>query len=247
MSSVRAEVACLTTSSSSRRPRRRGRFAPGTTVLDAARRLGVDLDSVCGGRGICGRCQVEVSEGEHAKHAIVSAASHLSPVEPGRARVRRRQGPAAGRRLGCSALRRGRARDRRARRRARCTGRSCARRPTPIRSRSTRRAPLLRRGRGARPRLAVERSRPPARGARARVGADRARRHAHVARQAAADASGTGPWRSPSPCATHATVIAVWPGYHDRAYGIAVDIGSTTIAGHLCDLHTARSSRRPGG
>jgi len=43
---------------------RRGRFETGTTVLDAARRLGVDIDSVCGGRGICGRCQVEVSEGD---------------------------------------------------------------------------------------------------------------------------------------------------------------------------------------
>ncbi len=36
----------------------RGDFAPGTTVLDAARKLGVDLDSVCGGRAICGRCAV---------------------------------------------------------------------------------------------------------------------------------------------------------------------------------------------
>ena len=43
---------------------RRGRFATGTTVLDAARALGVDIDSVCGGRGICGRCQVEQSVGE---------------------------------------------------------------------------------------------------------------------------------------------------------------------------------------
>ena len=39
---------------------RRGTFAAGTTVLDAARALGVDLDSVCGGRGICGRCQVGI-------------------------------------------------------------------------------------------------------------------------------------------------------------------------------------------
>ena len=29
-----------------------------------------------------------------------------------------------------------------------------------------------------------------------------------------------------------------WPGLHDRAYGIAFDIGSTTVAGHLCDLLT---------
>jgi uncharacterized 2Fe-2S/4Fe-4S cluster protein (DUF4445 family) len=33
-------------------------------------------------------------------------------------------------------------------------------------------------------------------------------------------------------------VVAVWPGYAERAVGVAVDIGSTTIAGHLCDLTT---------
>ncbi len=33
-------------------------------------------------------------------------------------------------------------------------------------------------------------------------------------------------------------IIAVWPGFHDQVYGLAVDIGSTTIAGHLCDLST---------
>ena len=35
-----------------------GNFIVGTSLLDAARELGVDLDSVCGGRGLCGRCQV---------------------------------------------------------------------------------------------------------------------------------------------------------------------------------------------
>ena len=33
-------------------------------------------------------------------------------------------------------------------------------------------------------------------------------------------------------------MTAIWPGFHDAAYGIAFDIGSTTVAGHLCDLHT---------
>ena len=33
-------------------------------------------------------------------------------------------------------------------------------------------------------------------------------------------------------------VTAVWPGFHDAAYGIAFDVGSTTVAGHLCDLRT---------
>ncbi len=57
---------------------RRGRVADGTSVLDAARHLGVDIDSVCGGRGICGRCQVEPMFGEFAKHGITADATHLS-------------------------------------------------------------------------------------------------------------------------------------------------------------------------
>ncbi len=33
-------------------------------------------------------------------------------------------------------------------------------------------------------------------------------------------------------------VVAAWPGYHDVKLGVAVDVGSTTIAGHLADLRT---------
>ena len=40
---------------------KRGRFPVGTPLLQAARSLGVDIDSVCGGRGLCGRCQVLVA------------------------------------------------------------------------------------------------------------------------------------------------------------------------------------------
>ena len=68
---------------------RRGHVPAGTTVLDAARRFGVDLDSVCGGRGICGRCQVRPAFGEFAKHALTSAPDHLSPPGVDRARVPR--------------------------------------------------------------------------------------------------------------------------------------------------------------
>ena len=33
-------------------------------------------------------------------------------------------------------------------------------------------------------------------------------------------------------------IVAAWPGLVDRALGVAIDVGSTTIAGHLCDLAT---------
>src|SRR5258705_11025106 len=57
---------------------RRGRFPEGTSVLDAARSLGVDIDSVCGGRGICGRCQGSQGLGAFPKHGVVSEPDHLS-------------------------------------------------------------------------------------------------------------------------------------------------------------------------
>jgi uncharacterized 2Fe-2S/4Fe-4S cluster protein (DUF4445 family) len=31
-------------------------------------------------------------------------------------------------------------------------------------------------------------------------------------------------------------IVAVWPGFRDKAFGVAVDVGSTTISAHLCDL-----------
>ena len=42
---------------------RRGSFPVNTPLLHAARVLGVDIDSVCGGRGLCGRCQITCAEG----------------------------------------------------------------------------------------------------------------------------------------------------------------------------------------
>ena len=82
---------------------KRGRVAPGTTVLAAARALGVDLDSVCGGRGICSKCQITPGFGEFAKHGITVAPGALSAPNTVEDRYERVRGLAAGRRLGCQA------------------------------------------------------------------------------------------------------------------------------------------------
>src|SRR5690606_28718624 len=83
---------------------KRGRFPVGTPVLDAARQLGVYVESVCGGRATCGRCQVSVQEGRFAKHGITSDHDHLSSVGPKEERYDRVRGLPEGRRLSCSAL-----------------------------------------------------------------------------------------------------------------------------------------------
>ena len=82
---------------------KRGRFPVGTPVLDAARSLGVYVESVCGGRATCGRCQIEVQEGNFAKHKIVSSLDHISPRGPKEERYDRVRGLPEGRRLSCSA------------------------------------------------------------------------------------------------------------------------------------------------
>ena len=82
---------------------RRGAFPLGTSVLAAARTLGVDLDSVCGGRGLCGRCQVAPGIGDFPKFAIKSREAHLTPVGDTEQRYKDKRSLKDGRRLGCSA------------------------------------------------------------------------------------------------------------------------------------------------
>ncbi len=80
-----------------------GSVDDGTTVLAAAAQLGVDLDTVCGGRGICGRCQVSPSVGEFAKWAISVDDDALSPWTSVESDYRGRRAIKDGQRLGCSA------------------------------------------------------------------------------------------------------------------------------------------------
>src|SRR6056297_1220124 len=82
---------------------KRGRFPKGTPVLTAARQLGVDLDSVCGGRGICSKCQITPSYGEFSKHGVTVADDALSEWNAVEQRYEDKRGLKSGRRLGCQA------------------------------------------------------------------------------------------------------------------------------------------------
>jgi uncharacterized 2Fe-2S/4Fe-4S cluster protein (DUF4445 family) len=216
---------------------RRGSFAAGTTVLEAARALGVDLDSVCGGRGICGRCQVVVSEGTHAKLAIESRAEHLTPFSEPEALYRDRRGLAPGRRLGCH---------------ARLLGDVVIDVPPEsqlhrqvVRKEAEARAieldPVLR--------LHHVEVEEPSLGSQTsdlerllealerEWGLGGLDADPHVLR-ALQGALRTGRWAVTVAVHDGATITAVWPGFRDLALGIAFDVGSTTVAGHLCDLAT---------
>ena len=82
---------------------KRGHFEKGTSILQIARQLGVDLDSVCGGRGICSKCQITPSYGEFTKHGVTVASDALSEWNKVEERYNEKRGLAKGRRLGCQA------------------------------------------------------------------------------------------------------------------------------------------------
>lgn len=81
---------------------RRGRVDSGADLLEAARGLGVEIESICGGRQTCGKCQVIVEHGHFDKHALDSDESHLSPPDETERAYLAEHG-LAGRRLACAA------------------------------------------------------------------------------------------------------------------------------------------------
>ncbi|MDD5338729.1 MAG: ASKHA domain-containing protein [Dehalococcoidales bacterium] len=59
----------------------RGKVDAGSTILNAARELGVSLESVCGGKGACGKCKVRIEEGEYRKYGIKSSVAATTTVD----------------------------------------------------------------------------------------------------------------------------------------------------------------------
>ncbi len=78
-----------------------GEVPVGTNLLDAARMLGVELESICGGKQTCGKCQIVVEDGRFHKLGIDSAADHVTPVTTAEAQYDETE-PLNGRRLACA-------------------------------------------------------------------------------------------------------------------------------------------------
>jgi uncharacterized 2Fe-2S/4Fe-4S cluster protein (DUF4445 family) len=216
---------------------KRGRFAHGTTLLQAARTLGVDVDSVCGGRGLCGRCQIRIAEGEFAKHGIRSAPGHVTGSGEVETRYRARRGMAEEHRLSCQARILGdvvvdvpaESQVHRQVVRKRAEVRAIALDPIVRLHYLEVAPPDMHAQRGDLERLQE------ALAAQWQIGAlpcDLA------VLQGLQHALRAGEWKVT--VAVHAGVrlIGMWPGFVDRVFGLAIDVGSTTIAGHLCDLHS---------
>ena len=214
---------------------KRGRFPLGTPLLQAARELGVDIDSICGGRARCGRCQVEAVEGSFAKENIVSSGSHLSPRGEAERYCEQRGRLQPGHRLSCQAKILGDVR-------------------IDVPAGSQVHHQVVRKDYEARDieldpvvhLYFVEVDEPDMH----RQAGDLQRLERALERewgltglccdlrvlQELQPALRQGGWSVTVAIRNGEQIIAVWPGFRDQAYGAAVDVGSTTIAVHLCDL-----------
>jgi uncharacterized 2Fe-2S/4Fe-4S cluster protein (DUF4445 family) len=234
---------------------KRGRFAIGTPVLTAARALGVDIDSVCGGRAICGRCQISVGEGEFAKHGITSTAQHVTGITQTEQRYDKLRGLAAGRRLSCQ---------------TKIQGDLVIDVPPEsqvhkqvVRKEADTRAIALD---PATKLYFIEVEEPDMH----KPSSDLERVYAALKSQwdisnisaelpIISELQKTlkkGEWKIT--CAVYSRapgssregggnrLTAIWPGFHDSAFGLAIDVGSTTIAAHLTNLSTGEVAASAG-
>ena len=215
---------------------RRGTFPRGTRLLDAARSIGVDVDSVCGGRGLCGRCRVVCMDGDFAKHAIRSRPSHLSALNESEVRYsERRRALATNHRLSCQ---------------AEILGDLVI--DVPPESQMHRQ--VVRKDAEHRE-IKLD---PATRLYHVEVQpADMLEATGDLQRLCDAlawewkldglacdpvilpglqAALREGEWRVTAAVHRHSTIVAVWPGFKAAAHGVAIDIGSTTIAAHLVNL-----------
>ena len=217
---------------------RQGDVAAGTNLLDAARSLGVEIEAICNGRQTCGKCQIVIEAGMFSKHGISSSPDHLTPPDSRETRYWDKVGsPLKDRRLACA-----------------CevcgdlmvfVPEESQARKQVVRKAATERAiivdpairlyyveiepPTLEHQLGDWDRIAVE--------LEARFGLKDVRLDPVLLGELQ-QVIRKGDWKVTVTVWQDREAVRVQPGYVEEAYGLAVDIGTTTVAMHLCNLRT---------
>ena len=214
---------------------RRAKVKPGQTLLDAAQEMGIAIESICGGRLTCGKCKVQIENGRFAKHGITSDQTHTTSPTADEVALLNKTGWSG--RFACTTC---------------VTGdllvsipeESRAQKQIIRKSASKRIIDVMPAVRQLYVKVDV-----------AELGEHRGdwgrlqtalatqwqlkelkidllvlRRLQSVLRQ--------GKWAVTVTIWQDQEVIDIQPNYQEGCYGLAIDIGSTTVAAHLCDLRT---------
>ena len=216
---------------------RSGNVPKGITIMEASRRLGVGIESLCGGRRVCGKCKVRIESGGSRKHGIASTRESAGPWKKTESDHITPEERAAGFRLACAATihedilidipeasRPGK------------QVVSKAARPIPIDHDPAVTTYFLQLSKASLedPTGDVERL---SRALETDYGLTGLSMDLYALRGLGA-ALRTGKWEVTVSVWMDQEIIRVCPGKGGPNYGMAIDIGTTTIAGYLCDLET---------
>ncbi len=213
----------------------RGYIEAGETLKQASRHLGVDIEGICGDSGTCGKCRVRIENGFFEKYGVESKRSNLSPLTETERESISTQMESEGYRLACQAeicgdvvvfvpeeSRMAKQLVRKAATERMIELKSAVRKCYVELSKAT-----LDDTPGDWERLQAELG--------SKFGLTNLvidyqvlRRLQGVVRQ--------GDWKVTVSVWMDKEVIRVEPGLVEKAYGLAVDVGTTTVAGYLCDL-----------
>lgn len=216
---------------------RRGEVPRGISIIEASRKLGVDIEALCGEKKVCGKCIVRIEEGRFEKYGIESAMSHVSAWQEEEEKFIPPHNREKGFRLGCVAKVEGdilvfipeesRAGKQVVSKKARDIhiDHNPAVKTYPIQVRK----PTFKEPTADFERICGELEK--------MYGLKDLRVDIQTLRQIPG-ALREGKWEVTVSVWMDREIIRVRPGKWENAYGLAIDIGTTTVAGYFCDLAT---------
>src|SRR5512147_3196206 len=220
---------------------RRGEVEEGKTILQAAQALGVDIEALCGNKKVCGKCKVRIEEGYFEKDNIESGMKHINPQVPSpdeMKHIKPQDGP--GIRLACQ-----------------CEIRGDVKVFVPERSRAGKQVvrkaakeltikldPAVRK-------YSLSLTKPTLHdmttGDFERITKALEETYGltgltmdYLVLKDLQDALRKGDWTITMTVWMDKEIIKAEPGFVEESYGLAVDIGTTTCVGYLCDLSTGK-------
>ncbi|GBE34287.1 Na(+)-translocating NADH-quinone reductase subunit F [bacterium BMS3Bbin06] len=218
---------------------RRGEIEEGKTLLEAAQALGVDIEAVCGAKKICGKCKVRIEDGYFEKDNIDSSMDHLSPFTDDESEHLKPE-DGTGMRLACTAEihgdvkvfvpERSRAGKQIVRKAAKeliikldpAVKKYNVNLPAPqlhdMTEGDMERVLKFMKDEYGLPGLVFD----------------------YEPLKNLQDTLRKGEWKSTVTVWMDKEIIKIEPGFVEPSYGLAVDVGTTTVVGYLCDLNTGR-------
>ncbi len=215
----------------------RGKIEDSSTILEASQKLGAGIESVCGGKGVCGKCKIKIEEGRFPKYGIKSSIRSVESIGESNGKFLTSQQMRNGYHLACQTRIHGDV--------VIFVPEETRKGKQVVRKEATARKIKLK---PAVKKYYVELTRATLHDTVAdleRIQAELEKKFKlrdltmdYTVLLNLQDIVRQGDWKVTVTVWKQKEIIDVEPGEVAKGYGLAVDIGTTTVAGYLCDMKT---------